>query len=75
VELVQALAKSADVHACFAVQAFRYTAGRGETPYDACSLTRATSAYVRKGLDLKELLSTLLATDSYSMRRIAKESP
>jgi hypothetical protein len=75
IALATALGKSADVHACFAVQAFRYTAGRGESAYDGCNLARATAAYGRAGLDLKELLVALVTTDSYAMRRVAKEAP
>ncbi|MBK7860789.1 MAG: DUF1592 domain-containing protein [Archangiaceae bacterium] len=67
--LVTVLAHSEQVTRCVATQWFRYTAGRGESAQDVCSLRRATERLVAAGGDARELLIALTQTDAFLYRR------
>lgn len=75
VDLAAALARSPDVHECFARQVFRYGLGRGEGAFDECSLEGAARTFAAKNLDFVELLAAIAASDSFSMRTSPKEGP
>ncbi len=73
VELVQALAGSADVHACVARQAFRYGFGREERGAgDACTALRAARAFEGAGLDVRALFVALVTSDAFALRTAAE---
>jgi hypothetical protein len=73
IELAQALAASPDVHDCLATQVFRYSAGRIETDYDQCSLSRAVQSFTAKDRDVAEMLVALLTSDSYALRLVTRQ--
>ena len=66
--LSHALATSADVQLCFDRQVFRATFGRQETAADECSLRAAATAYQAKNLDLRELLVSLVKSQTFAQR-------
>ncbi len=68
-ELLQRLAKSERVRQSFVRHAFRYWMGRNETLNDSPTLIAADAAYVRSGGSFKELLVSLLTSDSFLMRK------
>jgi hypothetical protein len=68
VELTQALADSTEVQDCFGRQMFRYTFGRQETAADECSVRAATAAYRAQDLDARELLLSLLESETFARR-------
>jgi len=68
IELSSALAKSAEVQACFGRQVFRSTFGRQSTPADECTVRTAAQAYQQKQLDARELLISLVKSPTFSQR-------
>ncbi|QDU97721.1 DUF1588 domain-containing protein [Lignipirellula cremea] len=68
-DLVQRLAKSERVRQSFVRHAFRYWMGRNETLNDSPKLMAADRAYVKSGGSFKELLVSLLTSDSFLMRK------
>jgi hypothetical protein len=73
IELSKALARSPDVRQCIARQWFRYALGRLETDADACSLATIDAAFAASGFDLRELLLSVVTSDSF--RYLAAGSP
>jgi hypothetical protein len=67
-ELTRALAQSPDVQLCFARQVFRNAFGRKETASDECSLRAAADAYQAKQLDMRELLVSLIRSQTFAQR-------
>ncbi len=68
-ELVRRLADSPRVRQSILRHAFRYWMGRNETLNDSPTLMAADKAYVESGGSFKELLVSLLTSDSFLMRK------
>ena len=69
VDLAHRLARSELVRQSFVRHAFRYWMGRNETLADSPTLIAADRAYVENGGSFKELLVSLLTSDSFLYRR------
>ena len=69
VAMVRKLADSPRVRQVFVRHAFRYFMGRNETLRDASTLRRADQAYVRGGGSMKQLILSLLTSDSFLYRK------
>jgi hypothetical protein len=67
-ELTRALAESAEVQRCFARQVFRNAFGRMETARDECALRAAIDAYQAEQLDTRELLVSLIESQTFAQR-------
>jgi len=68
IELTHALAASPEVQECFSRQVFRNTFGRQESQRDECSVRDAAEAYRAKGLDVRELLFSLVKSQTFARR-------
>jgi hypothetical protein len=68
IELTRALVASPEVQDCFSRQVFRYTFGRQDTAEDECSVRAAAEAYRTKQLDTRELLLSLLTSQTFAQR-------
>lgn len=73
-EMIRRLAKSERVRQVFVRHAFRYWMGRNETPVDAATLQAADAAYVRSGGSMRELIVSLLTSDSFLYRKHAEQT-
>jgi hypothetical protein len=71
-EYVRKLADSERVRQVFVRHVFRYFLGRNETLSDAATLQAADAAYVKSGGSFKELVFSLLTSDSFLNRSAAK---
>ena len=69
IDLVHRLAKSDRVRQSFVRHAFRYWMGRNEMLRDSPTLIAADRAYVEGGGSFKELLVSLLTSDSFLYRQ------
>ncbi len=69
IELVHRLARSERVRQSFVRHAFRFWMGRNETLNDSPTLIAADRAYVESGGSFKELLVSLLTSDSFLYRK------
>ncbi len=67
-ELADRLAQSKQVEECFAIQAFRYASGRGETSSDSCSLVELRDLFIASGGNLKELPIAFAVSDGFIHR-------
>jgi len=74
VDMVRKLARSERVEQVFVRHAFRYWAGRNESPGDAASLQAAHKAYKASGGSMKALITALLTSDSFLYRVPAQKS-
>lgn len=68
-ELTQKLAKSDRVRQSFVRHAFRYWMGRNETLSDSATLIAADQAYTQNDGSFRELLVSLLTSDSFIYRK------
>lgn len=68
-DLLHRLARSDRVRQSFIRHAFRYWMGRNETLADSPTLIAADQAYLESDGSFKELLVSLLTSDSFLMRR------
>jgi hypothetical protein len=68
-ELMQKLASSTRVRQSFVRHAFRYYMGRNETLDDSPTLMAADEAYAKSGGSMKELVASLLTSDSFLYRK------
>jgi hypothetical protein len=68
-ELGSALAQSAQVQACVAMNWFRYAAGRAEVAADACSLDELEARFSQSDFSMSELLVALTQTEAFLYRR------
>lgn len=68
IELVRAMAKSERVEQVFVRHAFRYWMGRNETLGDAATLRAAHRAYRENEGSMRELLVSLLSSESFLYR-------
>ena len=69
VAMVHKLADSPRVRQVFIRHAFRYFMGRNETLRDASTLRQADQAYVKSGGSMKQLILSLLSSDSFLYRK------
>ena len=69
VAMLRKLADSPRVRQVFVRHAFRYFMGRNETLRDASTLRRADQAYVQNGGSMKQLIVSLLTSDSFLYRK------
>jgi len=69
IELVQLLAKSADVGNCFASHWMRFAYGRSlAADGDACNQQTVGNAFKESGYNVKQLLLTLTQSDGFLFR-------
>ncbi len=71
-ELVTLMSSSDKVQQCYALQWFRSSVGRSETPEDQCSIAAVQSTVVKSKGDLRELLVALTRTDAFLYRKAAE---
>ena len=69
-EMIRKLAASERVRQVFIRHVFRYYMGRNETTGDAATLQAADKAYVDSGGSFKELLVSLLSSESFICRTV-----
>jgi len=69
VDMMHKLADSPHVRQVFVRHAFRYFMGRNETLRDASTLRQADQAYVKSGGSMKQLILSLLSSDSFLYRK------
>ena len=70
IELTRALLGSAEVQECFSRQVFRNAFGRQDTARDECAVRDATAAYKAQGLDVRELLVSLIRSQTFAKRSV-----
>lgn len=68
-DLMSRLGKSDRVRQVFIRNVFRYFMGRNETPADSQSLIEADKAYLKSGGSFKELMVSILTSDSFIYRK------
>jgi len=73
-EMLRRLADSGRVRQVFIRHAFRYFLGRNETPGDAVTLQEAEKAYLDGDGSFKELLVSLLSSESFLYRTVPNSS-
>jgi hypothetical protein len=71
VELGRKLAASREVQRCLARQWLRYGLGRMETEAEACLVDGIFERFARAGLDMRELLIAVVASDLFRHKRAA----
>jgi hypothetical protein len=69
IELIERLARSAQVRECFVRQWFRFAYGRTESKEDACTINELVAAFDAAAHDVRELLVALTQTDAFLYRR------
>nr|MCS5540710.1 DUF1585 domain-containing protein [Roseibacillus sp.] len=69
VDMLRKLADSPRVRQVFVRHAFRYFMGRNETLRDASTLRQADQAYIKSGGSMKQLILSLLSSDSFLYRK------
>ena len=69
-DLGRMLAASKTAQLCMARRWFQFAVGRQEGPADFDSLQRALMSFQDAGLDLRELVASLLSSDAYRFRRL-----
>ena len=72
-EMIRKLADSERVRQVFVRYAFRYFMGRNETPDDAATLQEADRVYVQSGGSFKELVVSLLTSESFLYRSVQSQ--
>ena len=72
IELAQVLAQSPDTLDCVARQTFRFTIGHLESGYDACNIADAKQAFSAGQLDIRQLLSSIVRSDSFVLRTVTQ---
>ncbi len=72
-EMIRKLADSERVRQVFIRYAFRYFMGRNETPGDAATLQEADRVYVQSGGSFKELVVSLLTSESFLYRSVQSQ--
>jgi hypothetical protein len=68
VALARLLARSPDTFDCVARQVYRFTLGRPETGYDACTLAAVSQALAQPPYDVRALVAALAASESFVTR-------
>ena len=74
-EMIRRLAASDHVRQVFIRHVFRYYLGRNETSGDAVTLQEADKAYLESGGSFKELLVSLLSSESFLYRTVPLTPP
>ncbi len=72
VELSQKLSESKQVHQCYAVQTLRWALAREEQTADACALKDLWDGFSASGLNLREVLISLVGTPAFRYRTAAQ---
>ena len=72
IDMIEKLAKSERVEQVFVRHAFRFWMGRNETLNDAPVLQDAHRAYKESGGSMNALLTSLLTSDAFLYRRVAR---
>jgi hypothetical protein len=72
-EMIRKLADSERARQVFIRYAFRYFMGRNETPGDAATLQEADRVYVQSGGSFKELVVSLLTSESFLYRSVQSQ--
>ncbi len=67
-ELIAKLAVSEDIRSCVSKQLFRYALGRSETNADAATLDSSLQNAEAQGMDLREILFSLVNSDQFKQR-------
>jgi hypothetical protein len=70
VDLATQLANATQVRECFALQQFRYSLGRIETPADACSLQQVYKSFVSSNYTLQQVLLAIVQSDAFRNRTV-----
>ena len=68
IELAERLATSSQAQACYVTQWYRYGMGRIEQEADLCSIRSVLDSFQATGGDLKEVLVSLVLSDSFRFR-------
>ncbi len=74
VELAEILAGSEEVRSCVASQWFSFGFGRTPAEDDGCSYDAIGAAFAASDYDIRELLVTMVTTDSFRHRRLPEGS-
>lgn len=69
-DLMLKLSQSQQVRACFVTQMFRYTFGREEKDFDACTQKQAFDRFEASGWDVRELVVGLVRSDAFLYREV-----
>jgi hypothetical protein len=70
VALARLLAQSPDTFDCLSRQVYRFSLGRPESDYDRCTLARASAALGQAPFDVRALLASIVASDSFVVRTV-----
>jgi hypothetical protein len=70
IELTRALLGSPEVQECFSRQVFRNAFGRQDAARDECTVRDATAAYKAEALDARELLVSLIKSQTFAKRSV-----
>lgn len=70
VEMIDAMTASEQVRGCFVKQWTRFALMRVEQDEDQCSLDHLNAGFAADGLDIRELLLTMVTTDMFRYRRV-----
>ena len=70
IELIERLAASERAEQVFVRHAFRFWMGRNETVYDSATLIAADKAYLKSGGSFKEVIVSLLTSDTFLYRKL-----
>jgi hypothetical protein len=73
-ELLQRIAQSRDIKACFAEKYFEYAASRNVAPEDQCTLESLKRSFTPSG-DLKALVVSIATSDSFRFRASEGTTP
>jgi len=74
IELAEQLAQSEQVRTCLAQQWFTYGLGRAPGEDDTCSFDAMREAFDASDHDIRELLLSMVTTDSFRYRRVGEGS-
>jgi len=69
IELAHRLAGSEQARQCMMNQWFRYAMARGESERDGCALTKVYQSFAASGYNVRELVMTLVTSDTFRLRR------
>jgi hypothetical protein len=75
VELARKLSESEEVSACVTKQWFRFALGRFETQADSCSLDALARAFDASGRDVRSLLTGIVSSLAFRMKRAPEAQP
>lgn len=67
-DLLAAIGKSEEAHACYATHAFRFALGRMEALEDRCALEEVRQAFIASEGDVRELMVAIVTSDAFMFR-------